>query len=983
MGINSREEILKQMAGQSVTFGWGAVTVFNKTRLNRLLEQQYVSRMEGNSFFPGFAGEISLSSSSNATVKLDSVVLGKPLLSFEQAASLDESMATVTLNIVSGNLLLMQPGEKAARVNTSLKIRESHGYQVTMRLQLSMITGSVSELGVVMMDLSKGVDFSCNLLPDALDQVPLGTGFKDFFNSLPETQRVFVLGVLDMGSYDPLAPKEFSILTQRAPGADNLTASNYGDGGVVVFVCVAADTEIGNLPREGSGFPYLIPDDQDELGQDIYSAAVVVTQKWSDYVNDKSIEQLSNLLVPGADSFLSKDSAEPFDYINFGNVNPSATQLVIHPLLSTLKVGQTQAFSVKRSDGTAVSGVTWTAKSLNSHTLKGDGAINSDGIYTAMGVDDIEADTARVVITGTVILDDVFYKVSAAVMVTAERMVIAPQVSSRIIELTPKTVTLFAATSATSKLTWSLSLPLVGELEVLGSGNTAIYTPPTAEQATFETVQVISVYDETLKETAQSTVVLFNNYLSLGVSPAHTSHLTRGKTVTFAVEDDFPADTTTWSVIRGGGAFENPQSGIFTAPDPVVDPVTLVKCVKTSGIFTFTGYSTIEFDKFEEGPGWTKLAKFTVKVRDSSGNLGPTGYVYRNGLQQVKLAVSIETTVLNNNPQRPSSLELQSLRLVTSGGAQVNPLPPGQVGISPGVGAWATTTIANAYHLFPGAGVPALGLASAEPLSEQSTANFELYVQTTMPAKENGTFHLSFVGGNNEETFYSNTSDAINGQVNLTPVDPPRLIVNKDYTFDKIMISDGTLKTGITKAINQHEQLEPEPGDYYDFHLNTIDYYELKFVNCKMARLSFLPTATGFGHKSTVRWESRLLEETMFSFSGYAWNPAKLTDVESGEEKSSNIYVDPWMKNIMLTQTVPTFPLEKAIAEGDFIVSMHRTDDVRYGALVAQEDIVARDRLYSDINIAFVDQYGNTYKCVVGFPAESIHDRQNMELKFL
>lgn len=113
MGINSREEILKQMAGQSVTFGWGAVTVFNKTRLNRLLEQQYVSRMEGNSFFPGFAGEISLSSSSNATVKLDSVVLGKPLLSFEQAASLDESMATVTLNIVSGNLLLMQPGEKS------------------------------------------------------------------------------------------------------------------------------------------------------------------------------------------------------------------------------------------------------------------------------------------------------------------------------------------------------------------------------------------------------------------------------------------------------------------------------------------------------------------------------------------------------------------------------------------------------------------------------------------------------------------------------------------------------------------------------------------------------------------------------------------------------------------------------------------------------------------------------------------------------
>lgn len=144
------------------------------------------------------------------------------------------------------------------------------------------------------------------------------------------------------------------------------------------------------------------------------------------------------------------------------------------------------------------------------------------------------------------------------------------------------------------------------------------------------------------------------------------------------------------------------------------------------------------------------------------------------------------------------------------------------------------------------------------------------------------------------------------------------MIVNRDYTFDKIQISDGTLETGITKAINQHKVSEPEPGDYYDFHLNTIDYYELKFVNCKMARLTFLPAATDVAYTSTIRWESRLLEETMFSFSGYAWNPARLTGVKPGEEKSSNIYVDPLMKKIMSTPTVPNFPLEKTIAEGDF-----------------------------------------------------------------
>lgn len=988
MPINSRSEIIKQMSGKSVTYGWGAITVFNRARINRFLEQQYITRLEGYGFLPAFKGDITLDGNSSGTVQLDSIVLGKPLLSFADEASLDESYATVSMNVVSGTVLMMQPGERVARVSTSLRIRESHGYQLKLRIKLSVVAGSINDQGLVIMDLKDGVDFTCNVLPDYLDQATIGVAFKEYFNNLPVYQRVFVLGMLDVSAYDPLAPKEFAILTQRAPEAEKLASTNYGDGGVVVFIRVAADEQKGTLPGEGSGFPYLIPDDVED-GQNIYSAAIVVTEKWKKYVGDEQISTLTRLLFPGAEVFESKDDATPYDYINFGNVDPASTQLSIEPSLTTLQAGESKTFRVLDANGLPVSGVDWTAKSLNSRTRAGDGVISASGMYTAAGEEYIGFDSVRVVITGRVIQEGKTFTVSAGVTVSADGMVIAPQLSSRIIEANPKSVMLSVTSTERSTLTWTLSAPGVGTLE-FPSASTAIYTPPTQEQAEFETVQKIRVHDASTNQYTESTVLLFNDYPTNKVVPAHTRHIKGSKTLDFEIDDDAPVGVKVWSVISGTGQFKDPSVGVFTAPDVVSESVTVVKCDWTYEGRTRSFYSTVELDRFEDEPSWAALQAFTVRVRDANGSLLPLGFAYRNGLQQIKLAVVIETKKVGAESVRPSAEELQTLRLLHNNGSIVEPLLPEQSGIGPGaLPMWATHTLANSVYLYPATSIADSGPLLPEPLDEESTVNLEFYVHTTALPRANDTFRLTFVGGSLAKTFYSTDLNDEMGKVNLTAKDIPTVEAN-EYNFKKEFISDGTLMepANLLSGKNTHAKLTAEePGSDYDYKLVTLDYYELSFVSRKIVSFKFYPPGVSAGmkpaYKSTVRWESRQKEETMFSFTGYAWKPFALEGIPPGEIESHYLQFDQGLSLLVTKEGGLTVPVNKVLVPGNVIFSMHRTDDVRYGDATSPEQVTVRDALYSFVYAEVMDQYGCWYKIKVGFPLEDVHDRENLSIEFI
>lgn len=991
MPVNSRSDILKKMSGNSVTYGWGAITVFNRARINRFLEQQYITRLEGYSFLPAFKGDVTLPGNSPGTVQLESIVLGKPLLSFADEASLDESYAMVTMNMTSGTVLLMQPGESVSRVHTSLRIRESQGYQLKLRIKLSVVAGSINDQGLVIMDLKEGVDFTCDVLPYHMDQALIGSAFKKYFENLPVYQRVFVLGMLDVSAYDPLAPKEFAILTQRAPEAEKLASENYGDGGVVVFIRVAADKQKGTLPGEGSGFPYLIPDDV-EGGNNIYSAAIVIAEKWKKFAGDEQISILSRLLFPAAEVFESKDDATPYDYINFGNVDPASTQLTIAPSLARLQAGGSETFRVLDVNGEIVSDVVWTVKSLNSHTRAGDGVISDRGVYVAAAEEHIGFDTVRVVVTGKVNRGGQVFTVSAGVTVSTDGMVIAPQLSSRIIERIPKPVMLSVTATESSILTWSMSVPDMGTLD--WSGNTAIYTPPTQvnEELDFETAQKIRVYDASTRQFAESTILLFDDFLSDKIEPVHTRHMKRAKTLEFALAGDTSKGEKVWSVISGTGEFKDPSVGIFTAPSVVSESVTVVKCVYTYNGYERLFYSTIEFDHFDAEPVWTALSTFTVRVLDTRGILSSTGFAYRNGLQQIKLAVEIETTRAGSVSVRPSAEELQTLRLLHGGGSIVEPLLPEQSGISLGAPEmWATHTLANSVYLYPATSTAASGSFIPEPLDEEGTVNLEFYVHTTARPRTNDTFSLTFTGGSLQKTFYSTELSEEMGQVTLTPVEIP-VVNSNEYTFIKTAISDGTLKAPAHSPSGKNARTKKtaeaqEPDTDYDYKLVTLDYYELALISRKIVSLKFysphLGVGMNFAYKSTVRWESRLKEETMFSFSGYAWKPFVLKGIPTGEVENNLLQFGPSLDLLVTKEGGLTVPVNRVLVPGNVTFSMHRTDDVRYGDAISAEQITARDGLYSPVFAQVMDQYGCWYKIEISFPPEGLHDREQLQIRFL
>ena len=101
MPNNSRDAILASMEGKSSTWGWGAITAFSRARVNNLIEQQFIEGYSEGRYFPFFKGAFSLDALYR-DVNIKSLILGRPLLSFE-SADLDRSRVTVTLSVVGGS----------------------------------------------------------------------------------------------------------------------------------------------------------------------------------------------------------------------------------------------------------------------------------------------------------------------------------------------------------------------------------------------------------------------------------------------------------------------------------------------------------------------------------------------------------------------------------------------------------------------------------------------------------------------------------------------------------------------------------------------------------------------------------------------------------------------------------------------------------------------------------------------------------------
>ena len=132
MASNSLASILEKMKSGSITEKWGAVCAFDRERLNRVLQQQWIEKYDGTQYLPVFSGQMDLNESRTEFGVLKDVLLGKPLLSFEPAA-LDNSRAVLTLSILGGTFTA---NEIDAGVLYSYTITEAQGYTLKVVLDL-------------------------------------------------------------------------------------------------------------------------------------------------------------------------------------------------------------------------------------------------------------------------------------------------------------------------------------------------------------------------------------------------------------------------------------------------------------------------------------------------------------------------------------------------------------------------------------------------------------------------------------------------------------------------------------------------------------------------------------------------------------------------------------------------------------------------------------------------------------------------------
>jgi hypothetical protein len=953
MSVNSLESLLARMRQGSVTQGWGAVSVFSRSRVNRLLEQQYIERFNGHSFLPPFSGRIAPSEGSYELVELKNIGLGQPLLSFN-SASLTNPTAILTMNIIAGSYITSRPIPGAQpTLLSALNITEQHGFKLEMDIDLSLVVGEVDKRGRVKLDLSQGVNFRCNLAgDDELANARLASYFKQRFEELPEHRSVFQLGMLDLKGYNALTPKSFRILTQAAPGAKVRGALNYGDGGVVVLIRLLVNTSDGRFPPDAS-ITYLIPDDKEADGSDRYSATLILSEAMAEYVEDDQLDVLNNLLFPGENIFEERDREKPRDLAVFGNINPRQTRIYLDPAFTTLKAGDKQQFTLRDWQGKVIQASKWKDPvSLQSHTQEGHGTI-VNGVYSAPSQAQIGHDSLHVVVTADYISAGVMYSASALLLVAFDDMTVAPRVATFAGRTQTQSIILTASTAGAAPVTWSLLTPEFGAL--VQSDNQARFTPDARARTKGLVVQGVEASGA---EKRQSSLVLVNAQQQLKIDPPYIPALKHADNV--QLKDDaslLPGVPRRWKVISGGGTVDG--QGLFTAPAQVVTSSSVVQCeIVRNGVVMSSGYSVVELTELEPEPGWKSLAQFTVSVPGGQNN-GRLGSLDPNGYQQLRTQITVETYPEDGVGYPLSVIEKASMRLVGESKDEMEFVDDALEGIPEGDDeVWRARLITNRFDL----AFPRMTGQDDSVSAEPAISRQDIYVHTRERAGTTQTFHAKFQADSDQKWWRSTDLTDIRATIEVT-ANAITDFIHEDYAFERVRVDGGSGGPGTPG----------QPDDDFDFHLRTVDYWTLRFKGrpgglvqgAMFETLEFLPVKGKEINTSTIRWESKALWETMFSWTGYIFQETKVLD--------KHVNFDADVKNVAPYQPLNVDIISEQYEKGTLVISLHRTDTVNYVKVGNK----SRDKLSRDLAVALIDKRGNVHKRKIAFLVSSVPGNRN------
>ncbi|MEE4740495.1 hypothetical protein V2K88_02305 [Pseudomonas alliivorans] len=277
---NSVENIVAWMKDTSnnVMWGWGVIAALARGKVNTLLLQEYIHRFSSDTYLPPISGEVQTVEDEWKEV-LDNFILDAPRLAFTND-DLGKSHATLTCAMLGGTQLTLHKKVDSWDVERLICIDPLQGPRLALDLSLDEVPGIVELDGRVRFDLKHSDHFILTFAHTERERKLGGDFFKDLFNTLPDEKRIWTLGVIRAGSDDSLRAQSFKMRTQADPQAPRDTrAVNYGDGAMLVFICLDGNQEGGDVPAE---YRYLIPDNPFEN----YSATVL-------FEHEQTYEKLS------------------------------------------------------------------------------------------------------------------------------------------------------------------------------------------------------------------------------------------------------------------------------------------------------------------------------------------------------------------------------------------------------------------------------------------------------------------------------------------------------------------------------------------------------------------------------------------------------------------------------------------------------------------------------------------------------------------
>ncbi|SCZ14897.1 MULTISPECIES: hypothetical protein, partial [unclassified Pseudomonas] len=280
MTTYSLSALTNKMRGKSVTLGWDALVFMNRAKVNSLLEQQYITRFNRESFLKRIFGAPFMTPDKSEYLEMGGVILSHPRLSFEKA-SLRDSRATATMDIVAGTVSYIRKGtgQVPGAILYSYVVSVNQGYTLTMDIDLAASRGTVNEQGRVIVDIGTGYNCRCNLVTEDRAQETLGNFFKELFLEQKPEDRIYELGMLDLRDVDLLAPRSFLIRTMATDEGKNRHSDDYGEGAVVLFVRTKGNPNEGGDPND-LAVDYLIPNDRNPTtGKALYSGSLVLASR--------------------------------------------------------------------------------------------------------------------------------------------------------------------------------------------------------------------------------------------------------------------------------------------------------------------------------------------------------------------------------------------------------------------------------------------------------------------------------------------------------------------------------------------------------------------------------------------------------------------------------------------------------------------------------------------------------------------------------